>query len=209
VIFATGHDGQVQEGWALHNWLLQHGWQDSHIKFLAECTMSDGAPTKDNIHSAISWIAANSNSNSLVFISALDDHQWGDGHLYYHASDGLISEVELGNWVNETTAYGKMGIEVSGRYTAACIPNLSGQNRVVVTSHAATEDYAPNNYRLSVAFQMSYADVDNDGYVSLQEAHNYEYNFIQQHFPGTQTPQMQDDAGPLILDVYLPPPPHF
>jgi hypothetical protein len=52
-----------------------------------------------------------------------------------------------------------------------------------------------------VAFECSCADINQDGFISLQEAHNYEYQFIMQHFPGTQTPQMPGSGGQLILDV--------
>jgi len=203
VIFATDEEGtaQVDEGWALHNWLLDHGWQDSHIVFLADHSGADGFATKDNIHDAISDVALHSGPNSMIFISALDDLQWSDGQLYFHASDGLISNGELGIWVNEIGTYGKMGIEVSGRYTAAFIPNLEGNDRAVMTSHACTENSMPNNYKLSVGLGSSCADYNGDGYISLQEAHTYEYKFITTHFPGTQTPQMESCTGDIILDV--------
>lgn len=201
VIVATGNDGQVPEALALHDWLIAHGWQDSHVRFLAAHTLADGPATMANIHSAISSVAAVSKPSSMIFISVLDEQQWSDGQVYFHAEDGLVSSVQLGGWVNEIQTYAKMGIEVSGRYTAAFIPNLLGLNRVVVTSHASTESYTPNNYRLSVAFQSSCADTNKDGYISLQEAHDYEYQFIMQHFPGTQTPQMAGSGGQLILNV--------
>lgn len=201
VIIATGNDGQVPEGLALHDWLIGHGWQDSHVKFLAAHTLADGPATMANIHCAISGVAAVSKPSSMIFISVLDEQQWSDGQVYFHAEDGLVSSVQLGGWINEIPTYAKMGVEVSGRYTAAFIPDLQGPNRVLVTSHSDTQDWQTNNYRLSVAFQSSCADMNGDGHISLQEAHNYEYQFIQAHFPGTQTPQMAGGGGQLILEV--------
>jgi hypothetical protein len=203
VIFATDETGtaQVDEGWALHNWLIDHGWQDDHIVFLADHEGSDGEPSLDNIHDAISAVAFNSGKDSLIFISALDEGQWGDGQYCIHTSDGLLSENQLGMWVNEITTYGKMGIEVSGRYTGAFVPPLVGHDRVIVTSHASSESYATNNYRLSVGLYMSGADYNGDAHVSLQEAHAYQCMYIMTHYKDTQTPQILDCSGDIILDV--------
>jgi len=203
VIFATDESGtaQVDEGWALHNWLLDHGWQDDHIVFLADHEGADGEASLDNIHDAISAVATVSGEDSLIFISALDDHQYGDGHVYFHTSDGLLSEDQMGIWVNEISTYGKMGIEVSGKYTGAFIPPLLGDDRVAVTSHAGTEGYATNNYKLSVGLAMSSADYNEDTHISLQEAHAYEAMYIMMHYENTQTPQILDCCGDFILDV--------
>jgi len=203
VIFATDESGtaQVDEGWALHNWLIDHGWQDDHIVFLADHEGADGEPSLDNIHDAISDVAAVTEGDSLVFISALDDVQYSDGNVYFHASDGSFSQDQLGIWVNEITNYGKMGIEVSGKYTGAFIAPLFGHDRAIVTSHAATENYDTNNYKLSVGLGMSGADYNGDTHVSLQEAHAYEAMYILKHYENTQTPQILDCCGDLILDV--------
>jgi hypothetical protein len=203
VIFATDEEGtaQVDEGWALHSWLMDHGWQNDHIVFLADHEGADGEASLSNIHDAISDVASNADEDSLIFISALDDVQWSDGNVYFHASNGLLSENQLGSWVNEITVYGKMGIEVSGKYTGAFMPALCGNDRVIVTSHAADESYEPNNYRLSVGLGISGADYNGDTHVSLQEAHAYEGMFILTHFENTQTPLMLDCCGDIILDV--------
>jgi hypothetical protein len=203
VIFATDEDGtaQVDEGWALHNWLLDHGWQDDHIVFLADHEGADGEPSLDNIHDAISDVADRSGEDSLIFISALDEHQWGEGHVYFHTSDGLLSEDQLGSWINEIATYGKMGIEVSGKYTGAFMAPLFGHDRAIVTSHAAAEDCATNNYRLSVGLGISGADYNGDDHVSLQEAHAYQCMYIMSHYKNTHTPQILDCSGDIILDV--------
>ena len=202
VIFATDETGtaQVDEGWALHNWLIDHGWDDDHIVFLAAHEGADGEPSLDNIHNAISDVASKANGDRLIFISALDDVQYGDGNVYFHASDGVFSQDQLGCWINEITTYEKMGIEVSGRYTGAFIPPLVGPDRVIVTSHAADEDYATNNYKLSVGLGISGADYNGDHHVSFQEAHSYESMFIMTTW-NTQTPQILDCAGDIVLDV--------
>ena len=203
VIVATDETGtaQVDEGWALHNWLIGHGWEDDHITFLADHQGADDEPTLDNIEDAIKAVGSVSDEDSLVFIAVLDDQQYSDGHVYFHASDGLLSEVQLGSWVNEITTYGKMGIEVSGRYTGAFLAPLSGTHRVIVTSHAGTEDADTNNYLLSVGLGMSGADYNDDDHVSLQEAHAYQCRYILNHYQATHTPQILDCCGDLVLDV--------
>jgi hypothetical protein len=202
VIFATdgGNNGQVAEGLALHGWLLDHGWMDSHIVFLADHSLADGQATKANIQAALAAVAGVSDGSSSVFISALDYGQWVDGQYYYDAADGQICGPELAAWIAPINA-GEMAIEVSTRYSGALIPDLAGPGRLVVTSHAAMEDQSMNNYRLSVGLGSSCADQNYDGYVSFQEAHNYEAQFIQTHFPGTQTPQLLNAGGDLNLNV--------
>ena len=197
VIFATDETGtaQVDEGWALHEWLLDHGWQDDHIVFLADHEGADGEPSLDNIHDAISDVASVSGEDSLVFISALDEQQWSDGHVYFHTSDGLLSEDQLGLWVNEITTYGKMGIEVSGKYTGAFIPPLVGHDRVIATSHASTESCDTNNYRLSVGLGISGADYNGDHHVSLQEAHAYQCMYIMNHYKNARRPRYWTAPG--------------
>jgi len=203
VIFATDESGtaQVDEGWALHNWLIDHGWQEDHIVILADRDGADGEASLDNIHDAISDVASVSGGDSLIFISALDDVQYSDGNVYFHASDGSFSQDQLGIWINEITAYGKMAIEISGSYTGAFIQPLVGQDRVIVTSHASTESCDTNNYRLSVGLGMSGADFNGDTHISLQEAHAYEAMYIMNHYENTQSPQILDCCGDFILDV--------
>ena len=94
-----------------------------------------------------------------------------------------------------------MGIEVSGKYTGTYIAPLCGHDRTIVTSHAATESYDTNNYRLSVGLGISGADFNGDTHVSFQEAHAYECMYIMNHYKNTQTPQILDCTGDIILDV--------
>jgi hypothetical protein len=202
VIFATDEcdDGQVAEGLALHDWLLSHGWMDSHIVFLADHTLADGQATKANIQGALAAVAGVSDGSSTVFISALDYGQWVDGQYYFDATDGQVSGLELAGWIAPINA-GEMAIEVSTRYSGALMPYLAGPGRAVATSHAPMEDQSMNNYRLSVGLGSSCADQNDDGYVSFQEAHNYMAQLIQGHFPGTQTPQLLNPGGDLNLNV--------
>lgn len=203
VIFATDESGtaQVDEGWALHEWLIDHGWQDDHIVFLADHEGADGEPSLDNIEDAIKAVGSVSDKDSLIFISALDEVQWSDGNAYFHASDGTFTQDQLGQWVNEIKTYGKMAIEVSGSNTGAFIPPLIGHDRVIATSHAMTESCDTNNYRLSVGLGMSGADFNGDDHVSFQEAHAYQCMYIMNHYQNTHTPQILDCTGDLILDV--------
>jgi len=204
VIFATPEGAcqdPITEGWALHNWLLGHGWLHSHIRFLANHPNSDGQPTMANIHNAISYVAARTTATSLVFIATLDHHEENPPHYYYHASDGSISDDTLGAWVNEITVYNAMAEVVGGMHSGGFIPALEGTNRVVATSHAAPETLSPHHYKLSEGLSTPAADINGDGYVSFQEAHIYECWKINLYWPGSQTPQLHDHAGTVILNV--------
>jgi hypothetical protein len=103
VIFATeteGNTGQIAEGLAIHNWLLGHGWLDSHIRFLADSASADAAPTVENLQGALSNVAQKSNSNSNVFIAVMDHGQTSDGYITFSASNGQVSSGQFGGWVN-------------------------------------------------------------------------------------------------------------
>jgi len=205
VIFATPEgacNDPIVEGLALHDWLLGHGWLHSHITFLADNQSADGMPTVNGIHSAISYVAARTNSNSLVFIAALDHLEDSPPTYYYHASDGNISNSQMGSWVNEIRSFNKMAIDVGGMHSGGFIPSLEGNNRVIATSHAAPESLSPHHYKLSEGLDTPSADTNHDGYVSFQEAHNYEVAKINQYWPGSQTPQLRDRAGTVILNVH-------
>jgi len=204
VIFATpaGSDnGPMAEGWALHNWLINHGWMDSHIKFLADFTGADAAPTKENLQGAIAELAQKSNSNSLVVISVMDHGEFGMVDSYFNAKNGLVSGVELSGWVNGIANYKSMVVEASFRYSGGFLSPMGGASRVVVTSHATTEGGLPNHYSLSEGLSASGADTNGDGYVSVQEAHAFECAKIARDFPGSQHPQMDSNGGTVILSV--------
>jgi hypothetical protein len=204
VIFATdsqGGNAQTSEGLALHNWLLNHGWSDDHIKFLGIDPNADGQPTKENLQAALGAIGQRSSTSSEIFISVLDDGQWGNGDWYFSASNGPVSAGQFANWVNQIGTYKKMAIELSFRYSGGFIPALAGNNRVIVTSHASNENYAPNHFVFSEGLSNPLADTNNDGYNSVQEAFSFEYNKIIGQYPGTQVPQKNDNAGPVILSV--------
>jgi len=204
VIFATetnGSTGQIAEGWALHNWLLDHGWMDSHIKFLAYSAGADATPTKENLQSAISYVAQKSKFQSIVFIGVMDWGQYVNGDITFTASNGQVSNNQLGGWINGITNYKKMIVEVNFRYSGGFIQSLSGANRVVVSSHTASQDMMPNHFILSEGLGASGADTNGDGYVSMQEAFTNQAIKISTQYPGTQTPQIYDSAGTVNLVV--------
>lgn len=204
VIFAVDEDGDygpINEGWALHNWLIDHGWLDSHITFLADHDGADGPATKENLRGAIEYIANHSSSESKVFISVMDHESWINGHCYIQTKNGLVSVLELRDWINDIAIYKSMTIELSSRYSGAFIEDLSGEDRLIVTSHTYSESYTPNHFLLSESLSDPAADTSGDGFVSVQEAFAHQANKIQQQYPGTQTPQIEDSAGTVILDV--------
>jgi hypothetical protein len=204
VIFATetgGSTGQIAEGWALHNWLLGHGWLDSHIKFLADFASADAAPTRESLQSAISGVAQSSNPQSLVFIAVMDYGQEVMGDHSFSTSNGQVDTTSFGNCVNGITSYKKMVVEVSFRYSGAFIQSLAGANRVVVSSHTSTQGYMTNHFLVSEGLGAAGADTNADGAISVQEAFYHQASKISTRFTGTQTPQIYDGAGTVNLAV--------
>ena len=195
VIFATeteGNTGQIAEGWALHNWLIGHGWLDSHITFLAEHGSADAAPTRENLQGALSVVAQKSSSNSLVFIAVMDNGHTINGDITFSASNGQIGTAMLAGWVNGIGTYKKMVIDVSFSYSGGFIPALSGTNRVVMSSHTATQSCMPNQFSLAEGLGASSI---------LQEAFYNQASKISTQYSGTQTPQIYDGAGTVSLAV--------
>lgn len=195
VIFATetgGSSGQIAEGWALHNWLLAHGWMDSHIKFLADSAGADAAPTMENLQSAISNVAQKSNSNSMVFVAVMDQGHNINGDFFFSASNGQIGASTFGGWVNGISNYKKMVLEVSFCYSGGFLPMLSGPNRVVMSSHTASQNYSANHFSLAEGLCAS---------TMVQEAFTNQATKISTQYPGTQTSQIYDSAGTVSLAV--------
>jgi hypothetical protein len=195
VIFATeteGNTGQIAEGWALHNWLVGHGWLDSHIKFLAEHGSADAAPTKENLQGAISNVAQASNSNSLVFIAVMDDGQNVNGDISFFASNGQVGTGLFAGWVNGITTCKKMVLDVNFRFSGGFIQGLGGANRVIISSHASTQACMPNHFSLAEGLGAS---------PIVQEAFYHQANKISTQYSGTQTPQTYDGAGMVNLAV--------
>jgi hypothetical protein len=195
VIFATetnGNTGQIAEGWALHNWLIGHGWLDSHITFLADSQNADARPTVENLQGALSSVGQKSNSNSQVFIAVMDNGQVSNGDIFFSASNGLVSSGQFTNWVNGIGVYKKMVVDVSFKFSGGFISGLAGTNRVVISSHTSNQDYMPNHFSLSDGLGTSSI---------VQEAFTYEAIKISKDYPGTQTPQIYDSAGSVNLAV--------
>ena len=195
VIFATetgGSSGQIAEGWALHNWLLAHGWMDSHIKFLADSAGADGAPTVENLQSAISSVAQKSNSQSMVFIAVMDHGQVINGDFTFSATNGVVGTAMLAGWVNGITTCKKMVVEVNFCYSGGFIQGLSGANRVVFSSQTSTQGGMPNHFSLAEGLGASSI---------VQEAFYNQASKISTQYPGTQTPQIYDRAGTVSLAV--------
>jgi hypothetical protein len=195
VIFATetgGNTGQIAEGWALHNWLIGHGWLDSHIQFLADSANADAAPTVENLQGALSSVAQKSNGNSMVFIAVMDNGQNSNGDIFFSASNGQVSVGQLGGWVNGIANYKKMVVEVNFRFSGGFIQSLSGPNRVVISSHTASQGVMPNHFSLAEGLGASSI---------VQEAFYNQASRISTQYPGTQTPQTFDSAGTVNLAV--------
>lgn len=182
---------------ALRSYLLSHGWTDDNIIFLIDDKnwgYVDGDATRANIQNGIAYIAQHSTSSDTVFIGVLDRATDGIECTYFETSIGIFTDDDLGGWIDEITC-NQMVIEISSIYSGGFIEECKGDDRLIVCSHEEGQSTEPNLYRLSRGLTTMDADTDNDGRVSVEEAHAYE----EENMVGEQTPVSWDHANQEIF----------
>lgn len=171
---------------ALRSYLKEHGWRDSHIIFLIDekdWYFVDGDATKANIKKGIEYIAKHATNNDTVFIGILNRGSKGKDYSYFETKDGILKDSDLGKWIDWIKCK-EMVIEISASYSGGFIDDCKGNNRLIVCSHAENQFTLFNFYRLSRGLKSTDADIDNNGRISVEEAHLYEKKNIK----GKQTP---------------------
>lgn len=192
IIAPTHEGGHTQEdALAFRDYLLEHGWDDERIIFLTDGlneSFVDNSATVQNIIDAMNYIAENANEHDLVVIIVLDRGVYSGESTTFQANDGNISDSEFGTWLNNIT-YREMVVCFSFNYSGGFIEECKGSDRLVITSHSATESTVDNTYNLTRGLSTPKADADNDGTITVEEAHNYECSVVTE-----QTPQMDDQT---------------
>lgn len=168
----------------IRNWMLNNGWNDEQIIFLADdlnANYIDGTASKENIQSAINQIKSSATVNDKVIIIVLDHGEIGKIDSIFKTRTGNIYDYELGDWLNGIN-YKEMFIEVSADYSGGFLNYVQGDNRVVVSSHQYDEFSNYNEYSLYNGL-INGNDLNQDGKISIQESHNYNVLHIQTHHP--------------------------
>ena len=175
-----GTSNHISEAEDIRDYLLDRGWTDDRIIFLADSTASyvDGDATKTEIKDAMDDIALNSNPDDIVFIAVLDHAQdRDDGHSYLRIGDvnnpTTIKDTTLGTWVGAIEDYKTMVISISSSCSGGFVKELKGDHRIVVTDADVGQNYVKAEYSFYQALTESDADDDGDGKVSVEEACTY------------------------------------
>lgn len=199
MICAPGNVGEdiETEIQALRIYLINNGWTDEHIILLIDnknWDYCDGDATKANIQNGIEYIAEHSTSTDIVFLGILDRASKGqDGTTYFETSNGDFTDMEFGEWIDGIT-YEEMVIEVSSNYAGGFIDECKGDYRLIVCSHTENQITEINYYTLSRGLTTQEADTDEDGRISVEEAHAYEKDLVELLSNGEQTPTSWDHA---------------
>jgi len=204
VIFGTVKEADVGlQGFnhlplVLKDILIQHGWQESHIKYF----VGENA-TFANVITALDWLANNTGSNDVVLFYSMT-HGASAG---ISLSDKFLEFSELAERLDKIR-YNGMVIVIDACYSGGAIPFLKKEGRVIMTSTRSTEMGVNDIFskRLLAALQ-GFGDIEgnNNEWVSAEEA----FNFAQTRHAGPQSrpwPQIQDDypgeLNILFLDGY-------
>ena len=162
---------------------------DDEIIFLTDGSTEDfvdGDATEEEIVDAFAYLSANVALNDKVSLILGDNGAFGGGDSYLITSDEvLISKTEIASMVNDIAAE-NIAIVVSFDYSGGFLDVLSGNGRLVLTSHAI-EATTTNNYNIADGLTEEDADTNCDGKVSFEEAHIWVAEQI-----SDQSPQMSD-----------------
>ena len=175
-----GTSNHIAEAEDLRDYLLDRGWSDERIIFLADSTEKyvDGDATKTEIEDAIDEIALGSTQDDIVFIAILD-HAQGDaqGNSYFRTGDPgdptFMSDTEFAGWVDDIENFRTMVIYISCPYSGGFVEELEGDYRIVISDADVGQSYTEGEYSFYQALTETEADDDGDGKVSVEEAYRY------------------------------------
>jgi len=147
-----GSNDHIDKAKDLRNYLLDRGWIDERIFFLADSSefYIDGNATKSGIKDTIEDIALDSTSNDLVFIAILDHAQDGEGTTYFRTGDTdnptNISDTEFAGWVDGITNFSTMTIYIRSPYAGGFVEELEGDKRIVISDCEENQSYTEGGF---------------------------------------------------------------
>jgi hypothetical protein len=204
--------GSYQDARDLRKHLLRLGWKGDHIVLLANRTA-----TASMIQQSINWLASKTDGTSTVIFNYSGHeeprHYGGTRHIMLHAADNrFIADTQIARALGAVRA-AKMWINLAvcraGGFNDA---GLVKPGRVVTFSSPERElSYEDPRVRHSVfgwyvimeSMVYGYADLNEDGHVTAEEAFKYAKSRTTGRTSGLQHPFMIDK---LSGNFYLTPP---
>lgn len=214
--------GSVNDAKALRAYLRSEGWRGDHIMLLR-----DRLATAANIVHAIRWLRDKADRDSVVVFHysghekpattrADGDDEARDVALW--ASDNrLVIDGDLGRELGKVRA-DRMWINIAAcRAGGFDDAGMSGANRIITYSSPERElSYEDPDVRhsvfgyhvLALGFREGFADRNDDGTITVEEAFAYGDPRVTDHTSGRQHPQINDGyPGAFVLRVPDPPEP--
>jgi hypothetical protein len=203
---AQSDDPFVDEAKEIKNVLLDHGWQENHIKLLV------GKVTKEEISDALSYIEerAGPSDTVLFFITSHGGVINGKGYvciwvqteggrywhdeLYYKDLDTKLDNLNVGGQI----------VVISACQSGSAIEPLKDDGRIVITS-CDTNEYALGKIFTSLfAMGLNIGDCigNNDGVTTAEEAFTSTFEYIATDWPYSFYPQIGDQTKDDISFVY-------
>lgn len=210
---------------AMYTILTANGYPADHITVIYADGSAKGAgmpvnysASKANIATAFSNLAAKVGPDNAVYIM-LNDHGavMDGGHVGLDLWYDKMSDAEFAAQVNKITQFKHMLIQMKQCYSGGFVDDLTGPNRVVMSSCRAdqvswaklTLDFGEFTYWYMSALKGSFvdgtgpcnADKSGDQKISIAEA----WNFAREHDKAPEVPQYEDSgAAPCASGAPMP-----
>jgi len=164
----------------LQNKLMVFGWDPNHITLLVNDDVASGF------------------QNAVAWMDEMDD---GDDLCIYYGF-GQNNTIHVNNWLHQLDRLGAkgLGIIIDSSYSGKIINEYGKSGRVILTSCHALE---PSFYQPGYGFGIfSYyflrslhplRDINEDGWISLEESFDYVYTRVWMEGFYDQRPQLYDD----------------
>ena len=163
-----------------------YGFNSSNIRLLVNNKF-----TAQSVSQSLEWLRQNTDSNSSVF-------------LFYSGHGSPMAVLHMNTWYlnNEfsTIKYGKLCMVFEACFSGSMCDPLAGTNRVIIGS-TLPDVYGTTNSSWSgfskcfieEGMKDALADINNDGFVSTEEAFNYmctrtAHGTISDNYPGELVP---------------------
>lgn len=148
------------------------------------CWLAEESPrrnykaTKSNVLQQLKQFAKKTTSEDSLFIFLFGHGQNRNGRTYFCLPDEDIADFELAEAISEVK--GRIVILGSFSYSGGIIPELSGENRIIITSCQEQEGYwCRFSEFFPLAFEEFFSDLNKDGRISLAEAFTWTANKVE------------------------------
>ncbi|MFY9587039.1 MAG: caspase family protein [Actinomycetota bacterium] len=204
--------GSYQDARDLRKYLLKLGWKSDHIVLLANRTA-----TASMIEQSINWLASKTDGASTVIFNYSGHeeprHYGGTRHIMLHAADNrFIADTQVARALGRVSA-AKMWINLAvcraggfndpGLVKAGRVVTFSSPERELSYEDPRVDHSVFGWYMIMESMVYGYADANEDGRISAEEAFRYAKSRVTARTSGAQHPFIVDK---LSGNFYLKPP---